>query len=57
VRSHLAPGMRFVRLDQNKLGPAGPVDDALTRDTITLLEHGLVRMDLPDTHGCAPSTS
>jgi hypothetical protein len=49
--------MRFVRLDQNKLGPAGPVDDALTRDTITLLEHGLVRMDLPDTHGCAPSTS
>jgi hypothetical protein len=54
LRSHLVEGASFVRLDQNKLGPAGPIDDARTRDAITVLEHGLVRMDLPDGHGaCA----
>jgi hypothetical protein len=51
VQSHLVVGERFVRLDRNKLGPAGPLEDALTGDAITIMEHGLVRTELPDGHG------
>lgn len=53
VRARLVEGARFVRLDQRNLGPAGPLEDALTRDVITVLPRGLVRMELPDSHGAA----
>jgi hypothetical protein len=51
VRSRLVVGARFVRLDRKKLGPAGPLDEALTHDAITVMEHGLVRTELPDSRG------
>lgn len=53
VRSRLLVGQRFVRLDQNRLSSDAGIDGAYTRDVITVLEHGLVRMELPDSHGAA----
>lgn len=53
VRGQLLVGQRFVRLDQERLSPDAAVDDAYTHDVITVLEHGLVRLELPDGHGAA----
>ena len=53
VRATLLQGQRFVRIDERRLAPGAAVDTAFTRDVLTVLDHGLVRMELPDGHGAA----
>jgi hypothetical protein len=53
VRATLLEGQRFVRIDERRLAPGAAVDTAFTRDVITVLDHGLVRVELPDGRGAA----
>jgi hypothetical protein len=53
MRATLLQGQRFVRIDERRLAPGAAVDTAFTRDVVTVLDHGLVRVELPDGRGAA----
>ncbi|HEY8089980.1 MAG TPA: hypothetical protein VIF09_19095, partial [Polyangiaceae bacterium] len=51
VRARLFVGQRFVRLDRQRFEPDASIETALAHDVITVLERGLVRIELPDGPG------